>query len=561
MADIFDQIAEEAASGSRSASMAVTDSYAPGAASSGDIFDQIAAEAANHSETRAVLNDALKGAGGFLGLVDEFNPISVGDYGPKLSMPPLFGLGTPRKEKFADLFTRVAKDYGVMTEDKPITEKGKFLGNAAEAAASTIPFGPMAALVAGLTSGTGGYFGEKIGEVYGNPQAGRYTGQFFGGVTPTALSKLNIVKEIGEALGPTVSQFPLIRSIFRSAPIDSAVGRAITEAASDPIATEKALEQAVSQMGPTSKLNSLKTTAEIAGDSGLARAEDAVQNAISSAPFKSIAEERAAVRAGDVLKNYDPNVSNYDVSKGLEATIAKSAESLAEVEQAAWKAVPKDTAIYTKTPGMAEDLANAVDDITYSGAISLEGEGAGLLKQFENATSEGVVSFDVVQKLRSRALEVLRATASGGSAAERASHKVAGALEEHLRNIVDNNVQIGAIPEEAANLWQQARGATSKKISTFGASKVGSANAGTKGLEQVGLRGQSLDNTTLLKEGLNSPDKLAAHLQAAAAGGEDVKPLYQQALKAELDGKPQSQWANIIDRKRTQWEQFFLKMR
>lgn len=543
MADIFDEIAAGSATTSASSQ-------------TGDIFDQIASEAVPHSEVRAVANDALRGIGGFLSLVDEINPISTSPLDKTIfgfKIPHLFGLGPERTEPaFMDIFTPVSKSIGVMTEDKPQTETGKFAGNVAENVAAALPFGLPAAIINGVFGGTGGYLGESIA----GPE-GRTVGSFLGGISPAGVSKLGIIKELGEALGPTASQVPIFRSIFGDAPVQAAVGRALNTVAENPKTLESALIEIANTPNAPTKLDQFKTTAELVGDPGIARAEDAISSMIPNSGFKTQAVNRAAAREEEVLKGYDPTQNAYDTSKSLEQTITDSVTNIEAVENATWKALPKDTPVYTKIGTLEKNLVDSIDNVTYSGALPIQGEAKALLKTFNDATSEGAVSLGVIQKLRSQALGIKRDTASMASEADRTANRIANVIQSHLIDIVDKNVEAGTISEDVASLWRGGRAITKAKINTFGAPSVGSENAGTKAIEQLALKGQALDNTTLLREGLNSPDKLAAHIQAAAAGGQDVKPLYQQALKAELDGKPQSQWANIIDRKKTQWKMVF----
>jgi hypothetical protein len=540
VADIFDEIAGAVDSGA-------IDSGG-GLASVPDVFDE-AASTVHHSETRAVMNDALRGAGGFLTLVDELSPVQL--YPPRLKIPHAFGLGPKSdQEPFYDVFNKVTKQYGLQTEDKPQTEAGKLLGNVAENLVGAAPFGPLAAIGSGVLGGTGGYLGEKVSPAYG-----RAAGSVIASLTPAVISKLGVLKEAGEWLGPTITQFPGVRSIFGNSAIESAVGRTIADVSDNPGALAAKLSDIADTAGPAAQLDSLKTTAEVVGDSGLARAEEAFQNMLPNAPFGQIARDRAAARAGSVLTDYNPAMTGYDTSKAIEGAIGKSAGAIKEVEDAAWALLPKDAPIVTK--GLELPFQSVLDDITYSGALPIEGEAKGLITKFTNATDQGVVSLGVVQDLRSKALEVARATAGGTTSADRVANKVATALEGHLRDIVDSNVNIGALPDDAAKAWQDARAVTAGKFETFAPPKPGMPNRGTKGLESVALKGMALDNETLLREGLSSPDKLAAHVQAAAAGGQDVRPLYQQALKAELDGAPQTRWADIIGGRRKQWETVF----
>lgn len=529
--------------------------------SSGGWEDVAMGAPAQNSEVRGIANRGLQGLSSFLGLVDQFNPIR-GNTNPDpnsskltLGAPPLFGLfSNPNEAPIGQVFDQVTKDYGVQTKDKPQTFPGKIAGNALENAFAAVGFGP-AAMVGNAVFGGGG---ASVGEAaFG--EKGRAVGSLVGGLSPMGISKLGIVKEIGEQLGPTVSQLPVLRELFGDSAVQAAVGRALNKSADDPIALEKALGEASSIVGPPSKLDSLKTTAEITGDTGIMRAEDAVQNMLPNAPFKNMAVERAATRADEVLQNYDPKITPYETSKALESSVTKAVEKVEEIESAAWSALPKDAPIDTKLGTLQDDLTSAIDNITFSGDVPVTGTAAALLKRANNLGTEGVTSFESLQKLRSQALTLSRATAKGTDDAERTANQVSNAIANHLDNVIDANVNAGKFTQAEADLWRASRQLTKDKISTFAAARAGTENAGTKGLEQLALKGTALDNTTLLREGLNSPDKLAAHIKAAAMGGEDVKPLYQQALKSELDGTPQSQWRNIIDRKRDQWELVFTK--
>lgn len=545
MGDIFDEIA----SGVGGEMPITTSAPAP------DIFDEIAATARPHSELRAVANDALTGAGNLLGFVDQFNPIrsQPGTAIPTIGMPPLFGLSGSKEEPFTDLFSRVTKDYGVQTEDKPQTQLGRLAGNVAENAIGAAPFGPAAMAANAILGGGGGYIGESA---FG--PTGRMAGSFLGGISPAALSKIGIFKEIGEQLGPTLSKLPGVSAIFGDAPIQAAVGRALGDVAEDVPALEANLNKLAQIHGPQTQLNALKTTAELVGDRGLARATDAIEAAVPSSPFKGLADDRAAVRASEVLKNYDPKISAYETSKELEKIVGQSADNIESVNKAIWAQFAQDLPVQTKLPGVAEGLQNSLDNLTYTGANPATGEGAGLLKLYNNVVSGDATSFGALQALRAKAGEVARATGSPtADSADRLTHKVATTLVNHLDDMVDANVASGNFPAREAEIWRVARAQTKGKINTFAAPKPGTDNVGTKGLEQVALRGQALDNTALLREGLNSPDKMAAHIQAAKAGGEDVTPLYQQALKSELDGVPQSRWGEIIDSKRPQWDKAF----
>ena len=514
------------------------------------------------NELLAVRNRGVEGLAGVIQIADavnrNLNPIFPGG-------PRAFGLNetlfnTPRTELSEDI-KKGAKYIGVYGPEKAKTEIGKMGENVSMNAAGAAPFGPLAMLASAIFGGSGGYAGEKTAEYMGlSPESGRAVGSFLGGISPQGIRKLGIVKELGEQLGPTVSQLPVLRDIFGTAPVEAAVGRALTKSAEDAPAAEVALRESVNTMGPPTELQSLRTTSEIAGDRGLARATDATQSAIPGAPFEGIAQERAAIRARVVLRNYDPSQTAYETSKGLEQKISNSAHSIEAVEDATWGALDKGALVDTRLSGLDDSLGAEISTITHEGALPLEGEAAALLRRFhtaQSATDEGVVNIGTLQRLRSGALQVMRDTSAGLNVADRTANRVASVIESHLRNIVDTNIEHNVLPEDVAAIWRGARQVTRDKFQTFSAPKPGLENRGTKSLEQVALRGQPLDNTTLLREGLNSPDKMAAHLQAGAAGGEDVRPLYQQALKSELDGTAQRDWADIINRRRTQWEMVF----
>lgn len=545
----------------------------PSVSSSGGEWEDVAYGSTsnpNNSEMRGIANDALRGVSSTLSLVDELNPIQTDPYkaalpgvkvfGVPLKVPHLWGLGGEntfdgqKAEPIGDVFNRVTTDYGIQTGDRPQTELGKFAGNAAENAASAVLFGPAAMAGSAVFGGTGGYLGEKVAPEIGfSSDSGRLFGSLFGGLSPAGLSKVGIVKEIGNQLGPTLSQLPVLRELFGNSSVNAAVGRTLGGMVEDLPTAEKAALAATQ----IDELDKFKTTAEVLKSDALARAEDATQAMTSTSPFKALAEQRAAAREASVIGNIDKAATPYDISKAMEDVVSTSASKVKEVENKVWSFLPRDAPVSTNIAGVEDSLKAAVNDITYSGALPLQGEAKALIKQFENATSEGTVSLGVIQDLRSKALQVARATGMGSSSEDRAAHAVANTLQEHLVNIVDGNVSAGNLSKEASDLWEAGRAATRSKVNTFGAPKVGTGNTGTKALEQLGLREQALDNTTLLREGLSSPDKMAAHIAAAKAGGEDIVPLYQQALKAELDNVPQNKWASTVANKRKQWEKVF----
>ena len=564
----FDQVEDDTASAPMSSSGIIP-------------FDMVEDDTASAapSDARGIANDALTGVGGLLEMFDQVNPIdtrSMEEQGGgfisaiPLKIPKLFGLSnliglTDNQEApVSQLLDMELRDAGIKNDQRPATEVGKLAGNMVENAVGSAPFGPIAMLASAVLGGGGGYLGEKGAETIGfNPQIGRYAGSFLGGVTPGAVKKLGVVKELGESVGPTISQmFP---RIFGDAPLEAAVGRALTENATDIGRVTDKLADINAVAGPVNKLDALKTVDEITGDVGLARVTDAVENALPNAGFKQIGEARAAARAADVLgleKGAATTTDNLiDFSKKAEETLSRSVDDFEKfIETPAWGAIDKGALVDTRLAGLDDALAAKILDVTQDGALPLEGEAAALLKRFkaaQAATDEGVVNMDVIQKLRSGALQLQRATKAGLNASDRAANKVASAIETHLRDIVDGNAEIGVLSAADADAWKIARGTTALKFD-----KLSSKSSGTKALEKLGLRGDELDNATLLKEGLGNSEKLLAHLDAANVFGGNaaegvVRSQYRLALLDRLKGARQSTWADTIKDNRQTWEAVF----
>ena len=517
------------------------------------------------TESRGVLNRGLGAIGSLLGVVDEFLPIQtdpskIGGGFDAVRVPNLFGLFGGDQEFFGNTFNRTAKEYGVMTDDKPQTKTGKFAANVAENAVGGALFGPVPAAISGITGGLGGYVGEEIGEEYGVPELGSALGSGISGFIPAAASKIRIVKELGDQFGPMVSQFPGLRSLFGKAPLEAAAGRAITDLASDPVALEKALAIQNAKIGPATQLESLRTLPEIVSDPGLAKVQSAVNSASPNAPFDEIARERAALREAKLLTGVDDKLTTYDRSSLLEGKIAASGQKTGEAVEDIWSQLDKRSLVNTRAGGSDAALATKLNEITQGGALPLEGEAKALVKRFEiaqSATDEGIINIGTLQDLRSRALQVSRDIGRPTNAADRATKQVANTIADHYENILDTNVAAGKLPPQEAELLRSARAATKSRLQQFSPPKTGTSNQGTKGLESVALKGDSLDNVALIKEGLSSPDKMASHIRAAAAGGEDVRPIYQEELLAQLSGKPQKSWPGIVDSNRNLWETAF----
>ena len=494
---------------------------------------------------------------GVAGLADLYETAKLNLSPYELGGARLFGLNDNKfnqlpEQSLGEKIKQGLESAYLYGPERARTEPGIFLSDVAENATAAAPFGPAAMIASGVLGGSGAYGGRKLGESVGHPEAGAAIGSIFAGITPGAIAKLQIVKALGKQLGPTISHVPGIEKIFGTGSATSAVGRALGAVSSDVSALEKNLSKINEIVGPKTRLDSLKTTAEIAGDRGLARAEDALTAQDPSSIFPGLRAERAEIRAGNVLSNYNPKETSYETSKLLEQAIAKSADEIKKLETAAWGGFSGKEQVISDIPELNSDLANVVNRLTYDGSLPLPGEAAAILKTVKGARNKGVATMAQIQDLRSRVLELGRDTRSVATAEDRVTNKLTKELEKYLSNIVDANAEAGVLPEAAVETWESARRATKFKIATFSAKE-----GGTKGTQALALEGKDLDNTALLMEGLKSPDKMSAHINAAVAGGEDVRPIYQQALKGELDGAAQWRWAEIIERKKEQWKLAF----
>lgn len=503
------------------------------------------------SDLAAIRNSVVKGVGAPLGLID----LVVGK--------PLqwIGLDTP---SFQDDYTKLVTDAGLLDNTKAATNYGKFAENVAENAAAAAPFGPLAMLVNGVAGGTGGFVGEKVAGMAGlDPSIGRTAGSVMAGFAPGAISKLGIVKEASESLGPTISQMlprVLGGDAVAKAATDAAVGRALTKVTDDLPAAKNAISEFTQQMGPLTRRDALKTVDEITGQAGLARATDAVDNLTAGGGFKALADERAAANLADTMaiqKGSNLPLNKYDLSKNIEKAISSSVDDFEKtVESPAWAALDKGQEIVADVnTGLTGKLA----EITFDGATPLEGPAKGLISLVQKAkdANGGVLTIEQVQALRSRALAVGRAAKGDFSAEGRMARDTASAVEEHLRDLVDANSEAGVLTKDVADAWKEARAATNMKFE-----KLSAQRSGTKALEKLGIQGDELDNAAILTEGLRNPAKLTAHLDAAESlGGPEaastVRASYRVALLKQLEDKKQSLWGDIIGENRQVWERVF----
>jgi soluble lytic murein transglycosylase-like protein len=481
------------------------------------------------SDVGAIRNAAVQGISGLGGLLDEFLPgfSPKADNALKVVPPHLFGLfGTPKPAaSFQNDTNSLATQAGILDNTQPATEMGKYLADVTRNTTASLPLG-LGALLYGALGGTGEYVGNSIGGPVGGA-----VGNLAFSLTPAGLGKLGVLKEIGEQLGPVMSQFPLLNKFFGTAPIESAVGRALGKQATDLPAVEKSLAHANSFVGPPSKLDTFKTVDEITGDAGLARATDAIENAVPNAGFKQLGQDRAIARADDVLSDLKPGVTDYKLSKQLEENFSKGVDHFEnKVETPLWDALPKDEPVVANH--LNDDLDAAINKITYDGVDPLRGKAAGITALVKNAIAnkDGILDIGQVQKLRQEVLAAGRSAKGVLTPEGQMLRETSDALQKHLLNIVDSNAAAGVLDPATATAWQDARAATNYKFAKLSANRDG-----TKALETIGLKGESLDDTKFIDEGLSSPDKLDSQLAAAKAFGvKNFKDPYKQSLLNSL---------------------------
>lgn len=501
------------------------------------------APSAPHSETRAVTNAGLRGLGSFLGFVDELSPIT---YDPDtvvgLRVPHLFGLGADNgEEDFMSIFDRVGTETGALTQDKPQTETGKLLANMAEQGAATLPFGPMAALTAAAFGGTGAYGGEKIATSLGyDPTLFKAAGSIVGSGVPAAVR--GTAKAVGRYLGP-----------LTKSGTDTAIGRLLLDTATDAPAAQTALskvDDAASVFSP------FKTTAEIAGDSGLARLEDGVASMNLGFNPRDIDAARAVARADEVNAMFNPNISRIERSKGLEDAVGVAVSKLDKIEDAAWKALPKGvpvsvSSVVPEIRAVVDEFALSVDDAPASikGLLKkiskFDDQVVGAMPDGSPMVVKGEATLGEIQKLRSQALKISRSSSDG---VERAlANQIAAKLEEAVELSDEGN--------EAIDIWKAARQVTRGNREAMGATPMLK--------KATGLSKGDIFDAQLLNEGLNSPDKFSALLGLTNRAGvnisDDVKGALLQSVTQDSAGLPLSQarWASEFAKRRPQFEAVF----
>lgn len=525
-------------------------------------FDAVEDDITPTSDLGAVRNSLVRGGTSVMGLVDEllpgFSPQATNSL--KIVPPHLFGLfGTPKPAaSFGQDVNQLATQTGLLDNAKPDTQIGRFAENVTENAAAAAPFGPLAMLINGVLGGSGGYVGESVAG-----PTGRSVGSFLGGVSPAAISKLGVVKEIGDQIGPTLSS--LAPRVFGSAPLEAAVGRAITKNVDDLPALQQALKAENAFVGPRTQDVSLRAVDELTGSTGLGRITDAVDNALPQAGFSALDDERNLLRSEALLGNLKEGITDYKLSKNLEDAFSKGVDTFeSTIETPLWAKLDKGQKVVADI--LDDDLKAAIDGITYNGVDPLRGKAAGITSLVQNAikNQNGVLDIGQIQKLRQEVLAAGRSAKGILTPEGEMTRKTADELQKHLLNIVDQNANAGVLSKAVADDWKLARDATNLKFTKLSAQKEG-----TKALEKLALQGEELDNIALINEGRQSPDKLASHLEAAKLGGkqtyDQVRESYRQSFLSDLLGKQTAEsaknlkpnWNRVIEDNIDSWKQVF----
>lgn len=498
-----------------------------------DIFQEADAELGSMSDIAGIRNAAVKGLSSAVSFAGEFAPAIEKK---SVFAPRLFGLskylGFEQPEispaESGRVLSSLARERGYLDEAKPRSELGQLTADVVEQGLSAAPFGPGAIFGSAVTSGPGAYTGRKLG---GD------TGATIGAVvSPFAIAGAKSLARAGaKYLGPTASKLPGVPSGLGKYTTEQAVGETLRKAVTKPDDVITALK--------TGGVDEFATASEKAQSGGLALLEDTMR-ARGAEPLTELSGLRAESRLSKLGQVED--LTTYERSKEIEGALSASAKEVKKVEDALWTSIPKKTPV--SVGYKIKEIADDVDQITLQGSIPLSGSATGLLNRLEKA-EDGVMTVEQLQSLRSDALRIGRDTARGGSEAERVTNRIAGKIADRLVEAVDDSASIGVLPEETANVWSAARAATKGKYEVF-APETGIASKATKSA----LKGLDQKDAEALREGMKSPDLLAAQVKAAALGGQDLTPIYQDAFKAELSDLPQWKWPEYLSKNQRQLE-------
>ncbi len=508
-----------------------------------DPFDSLEsnfqADIASRSDLGAIRNAAVKGGANALGLMQQVVP-TIDIRGGSVFAPKMFGLAEYLGFEDAPDITQTTKDvgrnYGIFDDTKAKTELGQLAADVVEQGISAAPFGPIAMAGSAATSGPGAYGGRKIGSYFGNEELGAGIGSI---ISPFAVAGAKTVLQKGaQSLGPTAAQ--ALPSKIRDPIINRAVGNTLRDAIDNPDQVQNILESA-----PPS---AFRTAAEVADSRGLASLEDVVR-AKGADALASLPEARQAARANDIIGALD-DVPMAVRSDALEGTLRASVDEVEKVEKELWNLLPKQAKLIGNH--LDDSLKASINEITLDGSIPLTGAAGGLIKRWDNI-SEDVLSVDQLQAFRSKVLqegrEARKLLNRNPTQEARVTAQVADALKDHIDNVMDTNVSAGLVDQEVADIWKGARDYTRQKMDAF-VPRTGPASKATK----AALNNIEMADAKAITEGLRSPDLMRAQIRAAELGGQDIRPIYQEALKAELSNKMQSKWPDFIANKRQQFE-------
>ncbi len=502
-------------------------------------FDLVEDDSAPLSDIGGIRNAAVKGLSNAVSFAGEFAPtIERGSaFAPRLfGLSGYLGLDQPEVSP-ADsgrILSGISRERGVLTDEKPASAFGQVAADVIEQGLSAGPFGPAAMVSSAITSGPG----ASVGRYFGGE-----TGASIGAViSPFALAGGRaLLREGAQKLGPTAAAMTGSKKLTQSV-ANRAVGETLRTAVDDPIALERALKSA--RVGP------FTTTAEAAGSGPLASIEDAVR-ASGDEALTGLTAERALNRATQAAPLED--VSKYERAKDIESTLLASSDARTQLAKDKWGLLNREQQLI---PDAIDDALNSkISEITFGGDRDLPQDANALLKKWNQIKSD-TTSIGKVQDFRSQVLEEGRAAKEilnrNPTNDARLTYKVTSALQKHLDDVVDANVDAGIISGSNADAWRNARAVTKETVDAF-SPQFGPKSQATKSA----LNATDMKDTAALREGLTSPDLMNTQIMAADLGGQDLRPLYQDALKAELASIPQVRWPKYMGERSKQFELAF----
>ncbi len=488
-------------------------------------FDSVEDDTIPMGDAAGIRNAAVRGLGNAIGFAGEFAPtMEKGSvFAPRLfGLSEYFGAKQPEVSP-ADsgtILKGLAREQGAFDETKPESWLGQLGADVVEQGLSASAFGPAAIMSSAVTSGPG----ASVGRYFGGE-----TGATIGSVaSPFALAGL---KTAVTKAGPTIAHMlPLPQSVKQAA-TNQAVGGLLRGSVDDPAAVEAALLQA--------KPSAFRTTAEVADSRSLAALEDAARP-INPDVLGGIPEARSAARSEDVLGDLrDMNL--YERSKELESNLLTSSQNVTKAVKDKWGLLDREQELL---PDIVEgSLASKISDITMKGDRELPADARGLLNEWDRIKSD-VTSVGKIQDFRSQVLEEGRAFKNqldrNPTNADRLNYKVTSALQKHLDDVLDANVDAEIVTGSNADILRAARTATREQMEAF-VPRTGVKSVATK----AALNATDLKDTKAAQEIISSPDLMAAQLKAGDLGGVDLRPQMQEILLSSLP-KSQSKWADYV---------------